>query len=86
MDIIMGGKLKNLKSHFWPDKFTNIGPDLYQKMQNNNIFGGMFPKKGWYCQYFQKIIMILGFWDYNKGGDNSSLFLNIGETLIPQCC
>ena len=27
MDFIMGGKLKNLKSCFWPEKFTSIGPE-----------------------------------------------------------
>ena len=37
---------------------------VYQKMQNSNILGGMFPKKSWFCQYFHEIVMILDFWDY----------------------
>ena len=38
---------------------------VYQKKQNSNIWGGMFPKKSYFCQYIHEIIMILDFWDYN---------------------
>ena len=33
-------KLKNLKSHFWPEKFTNIGPE-YTKRCGIATFGGV---------------------------------------------
>ena len=35
-----GGKLKNLKSHFWPEKLANIGPE-YTKRCRIEIFGGV---------------------------------------------
>ena len=40
-----GEKLKNLKSHFWPEKITNIGPEYTKKMQNSNILGVRFLRK-----------------------------------------
>ena len=57
MDFIMGGKQKNLKSDFWPEKLANIGPD-YTERCRIGAFGGMFPKKSRFCQYFHEIIMI----------------------------
>ena len=43
----MAGKLKNLKSNFWPEKFTNIGPEYTKKCRIATFWGGggMFPKK-----------------------------------------
>ena len=35
-----GGKIKFLKSHFWPEKFTNIGPE-YIKRCGIATFGGV---------------------------------------------
>ena len=40
MDFIMEGKLKNVKSHFWLEKFTNSGPE-YTKRSRITKFGGL---------------------------------------------
>ena len=40
MDFIMGGKLKKLKSNFWAEKFSNIGPE-YTKRCRIATFGGV---------------------------------------------
>jgi hypothetical protein len=40
-DFIMGGKLKKLKSHFWPQKLTNNGPE-YTKRCRIGTFGGVW--------------------------------------------
>jgi hypothetical protein len=37
----MGGQRKNLKAHFWPEKFTNIGPE-YTKRCRIATFGGVY--------------------------------------------
>ena len=59
MDFIMREKLKKIKDPFLARKFFQYWSRVYQKVHNSNIFGGMFPKKSWFCQYFYQIIMIL---------------------------
>ena len=69
MKYIIGGKLKILKSNFWPAKFTNIGSEYTERCRIGTfggwVGGGMFPKKSWFCWYFYEIIMISDFWGYN---------------------
>ena len=61
MDFIMGGKLKNLKSQFWPEKMANIGPEYTKRCKIATFGEGMFPKKSLFCEYFYEIIMISDF-------------------------
>ena len=68
-----GGKTeKKLKSFFWLKKIGQYWSRVHRKMKNRNIWGGMFNKKSWFCQYFHEIIMTLDFWGYN------------GAPLLPQ--
>ena len=60
-----GGKTEKIEIPFLVRKTDQYWSRVYQKMQNSNIWGGMFPKKSWFCQYFHEIFMILNFWDYN---------------------
>ena len=76
--IFQGGiNWKNFKSYFWPEQFYNIGPEYNKRCIIATFYfflgGGMFPKKSWFSQYFNEIIMISGFWDYNGAiGDNQT--------------
>ena len=63
--IYNGGKNLNFEIQFLAKKIYQYGSTVYQKMQNSNIWGGMFPKKKLICQYFHEKIMIFDFWDYN---------------------
>jgi hypothetical protein len=57
----MGEKLKFLKSNFWLEHLTNIGPK-YTKRCGIATFGGVcFLKKVDFFQYFHEKIMILDF-------------------------
>ena len=49
-----GEKLKNLKSYFWPGKFTNFGPE-YTKRCRIATFGGVcFLRKVDFVNIFMK--------------------------------
>ena len=60
-----GGKTEKIEIPFLARQIDQYWSIVYQKMQNSNIWGGMFPKKSWVCQYFQEIILTLDFWSYN---------------------
>ena len=61
-----GGKSENFKIQFLARKIYQYGSTVYQKMQNSNIWGGMFSKKSWVFQYFHEKIKISDFWGYNE--------------------
>ena len=57
-----GGMNENFEIQFVARKIYQYGPTVYQKMQNSNIWGGMFSfKKSRFFQYFHEKIMIYGF-------------------------
>ena len=56
-----GGQTENFEIQFFARKICQYGSTVYQKMQNSNIWGGMFSKKKLICQYFHEKIMILDF-------------------------
>ena len=60
-----GGKTEKFEITFMARKIDQYWFREYQKMKNSNIWGGMFPKESWFCQYFYEIIMISDFWGYN---------------------
>ena len=50
----IGGKLKKIKFHFWPEKSTNIGTE-YTKRCRIATFGGVcFLRKGDYVNIFMR--------------------------------
>ena len=58
------GKTENFEIPFLARKIGKFWSRVHRQMQNRNIWGGMFPKKSLFCQYFHEIIMILDFWGY----------------------
>ena len=56
-----GGITEKFEIPFLARKIYQYWSRVYQKMQNSNIWGGMFSKKNWFCQYFHEIILILDF-------------------------
>ena len=60
-----GGKTEKFEIPFLARIIYQYWSRVYQKMQNSKIWGGMFPTKSWFCQYFHEIIMTLDFWSYN---------------------
>ena len=45
MDFIMGEKLNNLKSHFLPERLTNIGPDYTNRCRIATFLGYVSQEK-----------------------------------------
>ena len=56
-----GGKIENFEIPLLTRKIYQYWSRIYQKMQNSNIWGGMFSEESLFCQYFSEKIMILDF-------------------------
>ena len=65
-NIFDNGKNKAIfEINFLDRKIYQYCSRVYQKMQNSNIWRGMFSKKSYFCLYFHEKIRILDFLDYN---------------------
>ena len=61
-----GKSKKKIKSHFWPEKYINMGLQ-YTKRCKIATFGGIFLRNvDFFSQYFHENINITNFWDYNR--------------------
>ena len=54
MDFIMDGKLNILKSHSWPDKFTNTGLEYTKRCGMATFVGVFFLKKVYFVNIFMR--------------------------------
>ena len=57
VNFIMGENLKILKSHFWPEKYINMGRvhSIPKDIELQHL-GGILSKKSWFSQYFHEQI------------------------------
>ena len=90
------GKTEKFEIPFLARKIGQYWSRVHRKMQNRKIWGGMFPKKSWFCQYFHEIIMTpppLGNFilNWKSGIENIVLFMDIrvfifGRLIKSQAC